>query len=111
MGVRADGSEQRGRLARDIDQGGDLPAFQPFQRRCLVVVDELCRNAQGIEHDGRRHRRSAALQVDVHRLMCQVLDPVDVGVGEEVDLFVIQLGDVLDRLLDAGEQAFAPEIR
>jgi hypothetical protein len=100
------GEKPRG-LAGDEGQRLDLAAAQLLQRGVLRVVGEAWRDAQPLEDQAGGHRGAAGGKVYVDRLAGQIPHRADVVAGQDVDFLVIQLRDVLDHVLDAGQAAAA----
>ena len=102
--VGAEIREQTRGLARDVDESVDLTAFQLFEGGVLIVVHRLHRNPEAVEQDRGGHRRAAAAHVHVDGMIGQVLELADLLPSEDMDLLVIQLGDVLQRLSAPGNR-------
>src|ERR1700733_4727842 len=88
-----------------MDDGGDVAVLQLLHASDLLFVLNFRLDAEGIQHDFSGHRGTAAGDIDVDALAVQVLKLCDVLAGEDVDLLVVQLGDVADFLREVGEHS------
>ena len=100
-----DGLKERGRFRHDKRESRNLPVPQLLQCGILVIVRDLGLDAEKIEHARRRKCRTAALHVDVYGLPGEIGDFLYVGARQQMKLLIIELGDIGQRILDAGEQA------
>src|SRR5579871_202026 len=84
------------RLAGDQRRRRDLAAPHLLERLKLRHADFFDLDAERVEEVAHRVAGAAALGVEVDLETAQLLDRRDVGPGDEMDLFIEQLGDVDD---------------
>ena len=102
--------EERGRLPGDEGQRGDLALAELFERYLLIVIGRRHRDVQKLEEPPGRNRGAGATQIDVHLLVCQVCNTLDVAPGEQMELLVVELGDVGDPGFESREQTLLSRI-
>ena len=79
------------------------PVAQLLEREVVVVVHALdVVDLQHVEDDLRGDLGLAVLEIEAHLLAAQVVEALDVAARQDVELGIVQLGDVLDALLDVG---------
>ena len=107
-GIQA--AEDRRRFTGDECHGGDLAPAQLVERHLLVVVCRRHRYVQQLEKPRCGNRRARTAQIDVDPLICQIGDRFDVLPRKEVELFIIELGDIGRPVLDSREQVLLPRV-
>src|SRR6185312_1194531 len=95
--------EQRYWCATDMKDRGDIAVLELGQPVNLLVVGDRRLDAKRLENDFGRHGRTAALYVDIDGLTVEVFQLGNVAPRQEVDLLIIELGDVANALHQAGE--------
>ena len=101
--LTGDVAEQRRWFPGDEGDGGDLALAELLERHLLIVVGGRHRDIQKIEEPACRDRGAGAPQIDVHLLVCQLCDAFNVAPSEQMELLVIELGDISDPAFEAGE--------
>ena len=80
------------------------PDDQPLDRFVVVVVRALRLDVEGVENGVGGHFGLAVLQVEVDLLAAQIVVGLDVVSRQDLKLGIVELGDVLNALLDIGVQ-------
>ena len=105
--IGLDLGQQGERLAADEDQRGDIARAQRRERLRLGQCGRLNVDRQLVEDDAGGHEGAAALGAEVDPLAAQVVDRGELVARQQMDLLVVELGDVGDLLLDPGVQVGA----
>jgi len=98
-------TKQRCRLSCDKGNRSNLAPAQLFEPNLLIVVGRCDGNLQKVEEPSRCDSGTAAAQIDVYLLVGEVCDTLDILPREQMELLVIELGDVGDPVLDAVKSA------
>src|ERR1017187_8294110 len=98
------------RLADTNDHGVDFAGLQLFHRDSLFDIDDLWFHPESLEH-GQRGDESAAIgKVDTDGLAIEIPETADRFRRDDMHLFVVELGDVGELLLDVLGEALPLEI-
>src|SRR6267378_1201927 len=98
------------RFPGDERKGGNLALAQFVERHFLIIVDGRDRYLQQIEKPGRGDRGAGATQIDIDLLVGEVRHRFDVLASEEMELLVVELGDVGSPIFETREQILLPRI-
>lgn len=107
-GIGLDLAEQGQRLAAHEHQRVDLAGAQAGERLGLGQCGHLDVEPELIEDDVRGHEGAAAFGAEIDLAAAQLVDRGEDVAREDVDLLVVQFGDVGDLILDAGIEILAP---
>src|SRR5579871_1528255 len=97
------GDELRG-FAGDVSGRGDLTGLEHFKRLALDDVDHFDLDTEALENVAHGLTGAAARLVDVDFAAVEVSDRRDVAGGDQVHLFIEQLGDVDDLVVILAER-------
>ena len=102
-------AQKRSRFRRHQSQGPNLALAKLLKRHLLVVVGHGGGDFQKIEKTACRDRRAAAAQIDIYSLVGKIGDRLDVCACQKVKFFVVEFGDIGERL-DPEKQPLLPRI-
>src|ERR1700730_3625683 len=88
------------RLALHAHESQNFSSPQFLECDRLRKARRLDGDAQRPEYDIRRHMSSAVRHPEINLLRCQLFDRIDFLSGEDMDLLIVEFGDVLEIVLD-----------
>src|SRR5262249_15992409 len=97
-------------LTSDIGQRGDLALAQLLERNFRIVIGPRDPDLQKIEQPGCGDLSARGAQIDINLLIGEICDAVDLLAREKMELFIVELGDVSDPIIDTGNQVLLPRI-
>src|SRR5215813_4381717 len=93
-------TKNRRRFARGKSKSGNLALAQLFKRNPLIVVSCRDRDFQKIKKPSCDDRGPSAGQIDIHILIGEIGDSLDVLSRQEMELLIIELCNVGQPILD-----------